>query len=99
MNVVRQGLRTGGFDGIQAIGEHGAEDIDHLAVAAGLSFELALNTAQGRRQGPLLERRLVAQGSRFARQNRDVVERVVDRLAAAKGAIMASDDPSILPAS
>ena len=98
MNVVRQGLRTGGFDRIQAIGEHGAEDIDHLAVAAGLSFELSLNPAQGRRQVPLLERRPVAQGTRFARQNRDVVERVVDRLAAAKGAIMASHDPSILPA-
>lgn len=67
MNVVRQGLCTGGFDRIQAIGEHGAEDIDHLAVAAGLSFELSLNPAQGRRQVPLLERRPVAQGARFAR--------------------------------
>lgn len=98
INIVRQCLRTGGFDGIQAIGEHGAEDFDHLAVAAGLSFELALNTAQGRRQVPFLERHPVAQGARFARQNRDVVERVVDCLAAAEGAIMASQDPSILPA-
>lgn len=61
MDVVRQGLRTSGFNGVQPINEHGPEDLDHLPVAAGLSFELALHTAQGRRQIPVLERRPVAQ--------------------------------------
>ena len=47
MNVVRQGLGAGGFDGVEAIGEHGAEDLDDLPITAGLSFQLALHTAQG----------------------------------------------------
>jgi len=47
MDVVRQGLGAGGFDGLQPVGEHGPEDVDHLPVAAGLTFQLALHTAQG----------------------------------------------------
>ena len=49
MDVVRQGLGAGGFDGVHAIGEHGAQDLDHLPITTGLSFELALHPAQGRR--------------------------------------------------
>lgn len=49
MDVVRQGLRTGGVYGVEAIDEHGAEDLDHLPITTGLSFELALHPAQGRR--------------------------------------------------
>jgi hypothetical protein len=48
MDVVGQSLGAGGFDGLQPVGEHGPEDLDHLPVAAGLAFELALNPAQGR---------------------------------------------------
>lgn len=48
MDVVRQGLGAGGFDGVQAIGEHGTEDVDYLPITAGLPFELTLHTAQGR---------------------------------------------------
>jgi len=98
MDVVRQGLCAGGFDGVQAIDEHGAEDIDHLPVTTGLSFQLALHTAQGRWQIPVLEWRPVAQCAGLARQNRDVVKWVVDRLAATEGPIMAPHDLSVLPA-
>src|SRR6056297_1506658 len=98
MDVVRQGLGAGGFDGVQAIGEHGTEDVNYLPITAGLSFELTLHTAQGRWQIPVLERRPVAQRAGFAGQDRDVMERVVDRLAAAEGTIMASDNLTILPA-
>jgi hypothetical protein len=92
MDVVRQGLGAGGFDGVQAIGEHGTEYVDYLPITAGLSFELTLHTAQGRRQIPVLERRPVAQRAGLADQDRDVMERVVDRLATAEGTIMAGDN-------
>ena len=98
MDVVSQGLRTSGFNGVQSIDEHGAEDLDHLPVAARLSFQLAPHTVQGRWQIPLLERRPVAQCAGLAGQNRDVMERVVDRLVTAKGPIMAGDNLTILPA-
>ena len=72
MDVVRQGLGAGGFDGVQAIGEHGTEDVDYLPITAGLSFELTLHTAQGGWQIPVLERRPVAQRAGLASQDRDV---------------------------
>jgi len=98
MNPMRQGLGAGTFDGINAISEHGPEDLDHLPVAARLSFELALHTAQGRWQIPVLERCPVAQSTGLAGQDRDVMERVVDRLTAAEGTIMAGHDLTVLPA-
>lgn len=98
MDLVRQSFGAGGFDGLQTIDEHGAEDLDHLPVAAGLSFELALNPAQGRWQFPVLERRPVAQCAGLAGQNRDVVEWIVDRPGAAEGPIMPAHDPAVLPA-
>lgn len=98
MDLVRQRFGAGGFDGLQTIDEHGAEDLDHLPVAAGLSFELALHAAQGRWQFPILERRPVAQCAGLADQNRDVVEWIVDRPGAAEGAIMPAHDPAVLPA-
>ena len=98
MDVVSQGLRTSGFNGVQSIDEHGAEDLDHLPVAARLSFQLAPHTVQGRWQIPLLERRPVAQCAGLAGQNRDVMERVVYRLAATEGALMPPHDLTVLPA-
>lgn len=61
MDVVRQGLCAGSFNSVEPIDEDVAENIDHLPVAAGLPFQLALNPAQGRWQIPALERRPVAQ--------------------------------------
>lgn len=98
MNAMGQGLGAGGFDGVQPINEHGAKDIDHLPVAAGLSLELALNTAQGRWQIPFLERRSVTQGTGLAGQDRYIMQGIVDGVVASEGTHMATDDLTVLPA-
>lgn len=98
MDVLRQRLRAGRFDGVDAITEHGAEDLDHLAVAPVLAFQLALNTAQRRRQLPSLEGCAVAQRARFARQDGYVMQGIVDGVVASEDPIMASDNLAVLPA-
>ena len=60
MDIVRQRLGTGAIDGVQAVGEHGGKDLDHLPIAAGLTLQLALHAPQGDRQFPCLERCAVA---------------------------------------
>lgn len=98
MNVVGQRLGTGSFDGRQPIGQDGPKDIYHLPVTTGLTFQLALNSSDRRGQFPFLERRPVAQGARFASQNRDVVQRVVNSFAAFEGARVVADNTAFLPA-
>jgi hypothetical protein len=49
MNVVGQRFGAGGFHRINPIGQNGAEDLHHLTVAIGLSFQLALHAPQGGR--------------------------------------------------
>ena len=93
-----QCLGTGGFDSLQPVGEHGAKYLDDLSVAAGLAFQLALDAAQGGRQVPFLERRAVAQGPGLARQHRDVVQGIVDRIVAPECSRMATDNLAVLPA-
>lgn len=66
MDALFERLGAGGFDGVQAISEDSPEDLDHLPVAAALSFELALHTAQGRWQIPVLERSPIAQRAGLA---------------------------------
>ena len=68
MNIVRQCLRTGGFDGLQTIGQDGTQDIHHLAITAGLAFQLALDPSDCRRQIPFPERRAIAQSARLVDQ-------------------------------
>ena len=98
MDVVRQGFGTGGFDDLQPVGEHGPEDVDHLPVTAGLTFELALHTAQCRRKVPSLEGRAIAQRAGLACKDGYVMQGIVDRVVAPEDPIMASDDLSVLPA-
>ncbi len=98
MDVVRQGLRAGRFDGLQPVGEHGPEDVDHLPVTAGLTFELALHTAQCRRKVPSLEGRAIAQRAGLACKDGYVMQGVVDGVVASEDTFMASDDLSVLPA-
>ena len=98
MDVVCQRLRTGCLNGVDAVTEHGAEDLDHLAVTTGLAFQLALHTAQRRRQVPFLEGCAVAQSTRFAREDRYVMQGVVDGVVAPEGPIVASDNLAVLPA-
>ncbi len=98
VDVADQSLGAGGFDSLQVIGEHGGEDLDHLPVAAGKSFQLAPHASDRDRQIPFLEWRAVAKGAGFAGQYGDVMQRIVDGPAAAEGAIVAPHDPAILPA-
>ena len=69
MNIVGQCLRTCGLDGLQTIGQDGTQDIHHLAITAGLAFQLALDPSDCRRQIPFPERRAIAQSARLARKN------------------------------
>lgn len=98
MDIVCQRLGAGGIDGVQAIGEHGGKDIDHLPVATWLAFQLALYAPQSGRQIPRLERRSVAQGAGFAGQDGYVMQGIVDGVVAPEDTLMAADDPTILPA-
>ncbi len=98
MDAVRQGLGTGCLYSFEPIGEHRAKDLYDLSVAAGLAFQLALHTPQGDRQVPFLERRAVAKGAGFARQNREVVQGIVDRVVAPERSRMPTDNLAVLPA-
>ena len=98
MNVVAEGFGTCGLDRIDPIRQHGAEDVDHLPVTAGLAFQLAPHASDRHRQLPLLERRPVAKGTRFAGQNGDVMQGIEDGLVASEGPLVLTDNlptPSI----
>jgi hypothetical protein len=96
MDAVGKRLGAGGLDRRQPVGQHRGEDIDHLPIAIVGAGELAPHALHGGRQHPVLERRAIAQRAWLAGQHRHVVPRVVDRLAAVKGAAMLADDPAVL---
>lgn len=98
MDVVGQGLGTGGINGVQAVGEHGGEDTDHLPITTRRAFELALNTADRHRQVPSLEGCPVAQRTGLAGQNGYVMQWIVDGVVAPEGPHMATDNLTVLPA-
>jgi len=64
MDAFAQSLGTGGLHRVQTVDQHGAEDLDHLAIAVRHAAELALHAPHRLRQLPFLERRAVAQGLR-----------------------------------
>ena len=97
MDVVRQSLRACCFNGVQSIGQNGPEDIDHLAVAARLTFKLLSHTPNGKGQFPFFERSTVAQSAGFAREHRQIVQRIIECFAATEGAFVLTNDLSILP--
>ena len=98
MNVVAEGFGTCGLDRIDPVSQHGAEDVDHLPVAAGLVFQFAPHASDRHRQLPLLERCPVAKGTRFASQNGYVMQGVKDGFIPPKGTLVLADNPAILPA-
>jgi len=97
MDVVRQSLGTSGLYRIDPIGQHGAQDVDHLPVTAGLTFQLAPRAADRHRQVPLLERCPVAQSAGLASQNGYVMQGIKDGLAATEGTLVLTNDLAILP--
>ena len=97
MDVVRQSLGTGGFYGFDPIGQHGAQDVDHLPIATRLTFQFAPHTADRHRQCPFLEGRPIAKGTGFASQNGYIMQGIEDRFVPPEGPLMLADDLPILP--
>lgn len=98
MDIVRQSLGTGGFHRLDPIRQHGAQDLDHLPVTAGLTFQLAPHTADRDWQLPFLEGGAVAQGTGLAGQDGDVMQGIEDRPVPPERPCVAADNPAILPA-
>ena len=61
MDALRDGLDTSGLHRGQAFGQHGGEDVDHLAITVIDALQLAAHLLQGIGQHPVLEGRAVAQ--------------------------------------
>jgi hypothetical protein len=96
MDTLRQGLGAGGFDGGQAVAEHGGENLDHLPVAIVAAGELAPDPLKIGWQHPVLEWSPVPQSARLAGEDRHVMPGIVDCRPAAKGTGMVGDDTPIL---
>lgn len=86
------------INGLQAIGQNGSEDIDHLAVAAGLPLELSAHPPYSNGQLPSFEGCTVAQCARLAREDRQIMQGIIDRFSTPKGAFMLANNLAILPA-
>ena len=97
MDALIYSFPAGGFDSLQPVIGHAAQDLDHLPVAVIAALQLAPDRGHGGWQHPVLERGPIAQCARFACQNRHIVPRVIDRLAPPEGAGMFSDHYAILP--
>ena len=97
MDALIHGFPACGFDGLQPVIGHAAQNLNHLTVTIITALQLAPDRGHGRRKHPVLERSPVAQRPRFARQNRHIVPRVIDRLATPEGAGMFADHHAILP--
>ena len=98
MDIVRQGFGAGRLDRINPVGQHGAQDVDHLPVTARLAFQLAPHAADWHRQLPFPEGRPVAKGAGFAGQNGDVMQGIEDGFVPPEGPLMLANDLPILPA-
>ena len=97
MDALIHGFAAGGFDGLQSVIGHAAQDLNHLPVAIIAALQLAPDRGHGGREYPVLERRTIAQSPGFASQNRHIVPWVIDRLAPPKGAGMFAYHHTILP--
>ena len=86
---------TRSLHGLEPVGQHGAEDVDHLAVSVRHPAEPALHASHGGRQLPLLERRAVPERARLAREHGHVVPGVVDHLVPPEGPRMLGHDLAV----
>ncbi len=97
MDALIEGFAAGGLDSLQPVVPHAGQDLNHLPIAIVAALELAPDRGHGLWQDPVPERRAIAQGSRFARQNRHIVPRIIDRLTPTKGTRMFCDHHPVLP--
>jgi hypothetical protein len=89
---VVQGFAAGRFDGRQPVFGDTSEDGNHLPVTVVEPLQLASDRSHRWRQDPIPEWGAIAQGAGFACQDRDIVPRIIDRLAAPKAAWVLADD-------
>ena len=97
MDALIYSFPAGGFDSLQPVIGHAAQDLDHLPVAVIAALQLASDRSHGGREHPVLERRTIAQCARFACKNRHIMPRVIDRLAPPEGANVFAYHHAILP--
>lgn len=97
VDALIKGFAAGGLDSLQPVVPHAGQDLDHLSVAIVGALELAPDRGHGLWQHPIPERRPIAQRARFARQNRHIVPRIVNRLTSTKVTRMFCDHHPILP--
>ncbi|TKA95288.1 hypothetical protein FAZ78_17665 [Cereibacter changlensis] len=80
MDALIEGVAAGGLDSLQPIISNTGQDLHHLPVPIIAAVQLAPDRSHGLWQHPVPERRTIAQGTRFVRQNRHIVPRIMDRL-------------------
>ena len=97
MDALIHGFTAGGFDGLQPVIGHAAQDLDHLPVAIIAALQLASDRGHGGWKHPVLERSPITQRAGFACQHRHIMPRIIDRLASPEGAGMFTDYHTILP--
>lgn len=97
MDALIEGFAAGRLDSLQPVVPHAGQDLDHLPVAIIAALQLAPDRGHGLRQTPVPERGTIAQCAGFARENRHIVPRVIDRLTPTKGAGMFCHHHPILP--
>jgi len=98
IDVVRQRLGASGFHRFDPIGQHGTQDVDHLPITTGLTFQFTPHAADGHRQLPFLERCPVAKGTGLACQDGNIMQGIKDGFVAPEGALVLTNDLAVLPA-
>src|SRR6186997_296812 len=89
-------LGAGRLDWRQAVVQNSIENLHHLPVAISRSAQLLTDPPERTRQDPGLEWRAIAQRPWLARQHRNVVPRIVDRLLAPEAAFVLGQDLAVL---
>ena len=90
-------LLAGRFDCRKAVDTDTFQDRHHLPVPIMHGLELSPNMLHGGWQDPIKEWCTVPQCSRLARQDRNIMPWIINRLATAEAAFMLADLDTILP--
>lgn len=89
-------LLTDSLNRGKAISRNTSEYGDHLSITVVGTLQPLADFLHRSGQNPFAERSAVAQSTRFAREDRNIVSRIIDGLAPAKAAPVFSDRHSIL---
>jgi hypothetical protein len=95
VDILGDRFGAGGIHRGKAAGQHSGEDVHHLAIAVFHRSQSAPQLLQSTEQDPVPERGAVAQGARFASQDRHIVPGVVDCPAVPEVAGVVADKPAL----